>query len=96
VILGISADDQKTQKKFESKYELPYPLLCDTDKKVSEQFGVLKEKNLYGRRVKGIARTTFIISPEGKIAHVFNNVKPEGHAEQVLAQLKQCEDQDKR
>ena len=96
MILGISADDQKTQKKFESKYELPYPLLCDTDKKVSEQFGVLKEKNLYGRRVKGIARTTFIISPEGKIAHVFNNVKPEGHAEQVLAQLKQCEDQDKR
>lgn len=96
MILGISADDQKTQKKFESKYELPYPLLCDTDKKVSEQFGVLKEKNLYGRRVKGIARTTFIISPEGKIAHVFNNVKPEGHAEQVLAQLMQGKDQDKR
>ena len=88
VILGISADDPKTQKKFQAKYDLPYPLLCDTDKKVCNEFGVIKEKNMYGKKVKGIARTTFIIGPEGKIAHVFNNVKPDGHAEEVLAALK--------
>jgi thioredoxin-dependent peroxiredoxin len=88
VILGISADDPKTQKKFQTKYDLPYTLLSDGDKKVSEQFGVIKEKNMYGKKVKGIARTTFIIGPEGKIGQVFNNVKPEGHAEEVLAALK--------
>ena len=87
VILGISADDPKTQKKFQTKYDLPYTLLSDTDRKVGEQFGVIQEKNMYGRKVRGIARTTFIISPEGKIGHVFNNVKPEGHAKEVLAVL---------
>lgn len=88
MVLGISADDSKTQKKFQTKYDLPYTLLADTDKKVCDQFGVIKEKNMYGRKVKGIARTTFIIGPDGKIAQVFNNVKPEGHAEEVLAALK--------
>jgi len=63
-------------------------LLSDTDKKVCEAFGVLKEKNMYGKKVKGIARTTFIIDREGKVAHVFNNVKAEGHAEEVLEYLK--------
>jgi len=87
VILGISADDPKTQKKFQTKYDLPYTLLSDTDKKVGEQFGVIQEKNMYGRKVKGIVRTTFIIGPDGKIGQVFNNVKPEGHAEEVLAAL---------
>ncbi len=87
MILGISADDPKTQKKFQTKYDLPYTLLSDTDKKVGEQFGVIKEKNMYGRKVKGIVRTTFIITPEGKIGQVFNNVKPEGHAEEVLAAI---------
>jgi peroxiredoxin Q/BCP len=53
-----------------------------------EAFGVIKEKNMYGKKVMGIARTTFIIGPDGKIAHVFNNVKPDGHAEEVLAVLK--------
>jgi peroxiredoxin Q/BCP len=87
VILGISADDPETQKKFQTKYDLPYTLLSDTDKKVGEQFGVIQEKNMYGRKVKGIVRTTFIIGPDGKIVQVFNNVKPEGHAEEVLAAL---------
>ena len=87
MILGISADEPKTQKKFQIKYDLPYTLLSDTDKKVGEQFGVIQEKNMYGRKVKGIVRTTFIIGPDGKIDHVFNNVKPEGHAEEVLAAL---------
>ena len=62
-------------------------MLSDTDKKICGAFGVIKEKNMYGKKVKGIARTTFIIDPEGKIAHVFNNVKAEGHAEEVLEYL---------
>ena len=90
VILGISADTPKAQKKFQEKYHLPFTLLADTDKKVCNAFGVIKEKNMYGRKVMGIARTTFIIGPDGKIAHIFNNVKPEGHAEQVLEYLKEA------
>jgi thioredoxin-dependent peroxiredoxin len=69
---------------------LPYTLLSDADRKVCEAFGVIKEKNMYGKKVKGIARTTFIIGPEGKIAHIFNNVKADGHAEEVLEYLKQA------
>ena len=88
MILGISADPPQTQKKFRDKYGLPYTLLADVDKKVCEVFGVIKEKNMYGKKVRGIARTTFVISPDGKIAHVFHNVKAEGHAEEVLAYLK--------
>jgi thioredoxin-dependent peroxiredoxin len=88
VVLGISADSPQTQKKFQDKYHLPYTLLSDADKKVCEAFGVLKEKNMYGKKVKAIARTTFVIGPEGEIVHVFNNVQPEGHAEEVLEYLK--------
>jgi len=88
VILGISADAPQIQKKFQDKYHLPYTLLSDTDKKICDAFGVIKEKNMYGKKVKGIARTTFIIDPQGKVAHVFNNVKAEGHAEEVLEYLK--------
>jgi peroxiredoxin Q/BCP len=88
VILGISADPPQTQKKFQDKYNLPYTLLSDTDKKVCQAYGVIKDKNMYGRIVKGIARTTFVIGPDGKIAHVFHNVKADGHAEEVLAHLK--------
>ena len=88
VVLGISADAPQTQKKFETKYDLPYALLADTDKKVCNAYGVIKDKNMYGRMVKGIARTTFVIGPDGKISHIFNNVKADGHAEQVLEYLK--------
>ena len=85
---GISADPPKAQKKFQEKYSLPYTLLSDEDKKVCNAFGVMKEKNMYGKKVMGIARTTFIIGPTGKIEHLFNNVKADGHAEEVLAYLK--------
>ena len=88
MILGISADSPKTQKKFQDKYQLPYTLLSDEDKKVCQAFGVIKDKNMYGKIVKGIARTTFVIGPEGEIAHVFHNVKADGHAEEVLEYLK--------
>jgi thioredoxin-dependent peroxiredoxin len=88
VILGISADSSQAQKKFEDKYDLPYTLLADTDKKVCNAYGVIKEKNMYGKKVMGIARTTFVIGPDGKIAHIFNNVKADGHAEEVLEYMK--------
>jgi peroxiredoxin Q/BCP len=79
------------QKKFQDKYDLPYTLLADTDKKICNAFGVIKDKNMYGKIVKGIARTTFVIGADGKIKHVFNNVKAEGHAEEVLAYLKESQ-----
>ena len=85
---GISADTPAKQKKFQEKYDLPYSLLADVDKKVCKAFDVIKDKNMYGKIVKGIARTTFVIDGDGKIAKVFENVKPDGHAEEVLAALK--------
>jgi peroxiredoxin Q/BCP len=88
VLLGISPDTPKAQKKFQDKFKLPFSLLADADKKVADAFGVLKEKNMYGKKVMGIVRTTFIIGPDGKIQHIFPKVKPEGHAEEVLAYLK--------
>jgi thioredoxin-dependent peroxiredoxin len=85
VILGISADPPQRQKKFQDKHDLPYTLLAD--KKVCQAFGVIKEKNMYGKKVKGIARTTFVIGPDGRIGHAFENVKAQGHAEEVLEYL---------
>jgi peroxiredoxin Q/BCP len=89
VVLGISRDTPKAQAKFKAKYALPYTLLADVDEKVCKQFDVLKEKNMYGKKVMGIVRTTFVIGPDQKLLHVFPNVKPEGHAEEVLALLKE-------
>ncbi len=84
-MLGISADKPSAQKKFKDKYDLPYTLLADADKKVANEFGVIKEKNMYGKKVKGIARTTYLIDADGKVAKIFESVKPDGHAEEVLA-----------
>ena len=89
VLLGISPDTPKAQKNFQDKFDLPFTLLADAEKKVAIAFGVLREKNMYGKRVMGVARTTFIIGPDGKIQHIFEKVKPEGHAEEVLAYLKE-------
>ena len=66
-------------------------MLADAGKEVAKKFGVLKEKNMYGKKVMGIARTTFLIGPDGKIVHIFENVKPDGHAEEVLAQVKKVD-----
>jgi len=87
-VLGVSGDTPGAQKKFKEKYDLPFTLLADKDKQIADLYGVLKEKNMYGRKVKGIERTTFLISPDGKITRVFPKVKAEGHAEEVLAALK--------
>jgi peroxiredoxin Q/BCP len=88
VLLGISPDTSKAQNKFAEKFSLPFTLLGDADKKVANAYDMVKEKNMYGKKVMGVARTTFVIGPDGKIVHIFEKVKPEGHAEEVLEYLK--------
>jgi thioredoxin-dependent peroxiredoxin len=88
VVLGISADKPSAQKKFKEKHDLPYSLLADEDKSVAKKFGVLKEKSMYGKKYMGIDRTTFVISPEGKVSAVIAGVKPEEHADAVLVAMK--------
>ena len=85
----MSPDTSSAQKKFADRENLPFTLLADADRKVAVAYGVLVEKNMYGKKVKGIARTTFIIDPDGKIEHIFEKVKPDGHAEQVLDYLQE-------
>jgi peroxiredoxin Q/BCP len=87
VVWGISRDTVKAQKKFADKYKLNYPLLADPDEKVCNQFGVMKEKNMYGKKVMGIERTTFLIGQDQTLMKIFPKVTPEGHAEEVLAVL---------
>jgi len=87
-VLGISADKPSAQKKFKEKYDLPYSLLADEDKAVAIKFGVLKEKSMYGKKYMGIERTTFVISPEGKIAGIISGLKPDEHAGAVISALK--------
>ena len=88
VVLGISRDTVKAQKKFATKYDLNYPLLADDEMVLIKRFDLLKNKTMYGKPVTGVARTTYLIGPDRKLIHVFENVKPEGHAEEVLALLK--------
>lgn len=89
VVLGISRDTPRAQKKFKEKYELPYTLLADVDEVVCNQFDVMRDKNMYGKKVRGIERTTFVIGPDQTLVKIFPKVKPEGHAEEVLAALKE-------
>ena len=88
VVLGVSPDEPKALKKFEDKFGLPFTLLGDADKEVGNAYGVIQEKNMYGKKVMGVVRTTFIIGPDGNIKHIFHKVKPEGHADEVLTYLK--------
>jgi peroxiredoxin Q/BCP len=87
VVLGVSLDDQTSHQKFIKKYDLPFTLLCDTEKTMSKAYGVYKEKSLYGRKFWGIERTTFIIGKDGKIEHVFRKVKVDNHRDEVLEAL---------
>ena len=92
-VLGISRDTVKDQKKFKDKYDLPYDLIADPDMELINRFDLVKPKNMYGKLVKGVKRTTYLIAPadaQGKqrLIHIFDEVKPEGHAEEVLAMLK--------
>ena len=88
VVLGISRDTVKAQKKFADKYDLKYPLLADADQTIVNRFELVKPKTMYGKLVTGVERTTFVIGPDQKLLHVFHKVKPEGHAVEVLALLK--------
>lgn len=88
VVLGISRDTVKDQKKFQQKYDLPYTLLADPEMKLLKRFDLLQPKNMYGKMVTGVRRTTFVIGPDQKLLHAYPDVKPEGHAEEVLALLK--------
>jgi peroxiredoxin Q/BCP len=85
VILGISPDTPKAQAGFKARHQLPFTLLCDVDKTVAGAYGVFKEKNMYGRKVMGIERSTFVIGPDGRIEKVFTKVKAKGHAGEVCA-----------
>lgn len=89
VVLGVSPDDEASHEKFADKFSLPFPLLADVDKKVCEKFGVWREKVNFGRKSMGVVRSTFIIDPQGKIAHRWKKVKVADHADQVLAKLDQ-------
>ena len=86
-VLGISRDTPKAQKKFKDKYDLPYTLLADSDQEVIKRFDLLKQKTMYGKPVTGVERTTYLIGSDGRLIHTFSNVKPQGHAEEVLAML---------
>jgi len=87
VVLGVSPDDAESHAAFRAKYKLPFTLLCDPDHKVAEKYGAWREKNMYGKKSMGIARSTFLIDAEGRVAKVFKAVKTDVHAEQVLAAL---------
>jgi peroxiredoxin Q/BCP len=88
VVLGVSPDSVTSHRKFKQKYSLPFPLLADTDHQVASAYGAWGEKSMYGKKYQGILRTTFLIDGTGRIARVFEKVKPEGHAGEVLAALR--------
>jgi thioredoxin-dependent peroxiredoxin len=89
VVLGVSPDDATSHEKFRAKYRLPFPLLSDPDHAVAEAYGAWGEKSMYGRKYQGILRTTFLIDGAGVVRRVFEKVRPEGHAEEVLAAVQQ-------
>ncbi len=87
VIVGVSPDASKAQARFKDKFDLPFTLLADTDHKAAEEYGVWKEKSMYGKKYMGVDRTTFVIGPDGVIKKIFPKVKVDGHAEEVLAAI---------
>lgn len=89
-VAGISRDSLKSHEKFKEKYDLPYALLSDSDETVCELFDVIKLKNMFGKQVRGIERSTFVIDPEGKLCQSWRKVKVPGHAEEVLDFIKSC------
>jgi peroxiredoxin Q/BCP len=87
VIVGVSPDTSTAQAKFKEKFDLPFTLLADLEHKVAEDYGVWKEKSMYGKKYMGVERSTFVIDPAGKIKKIFPKVKVDGHAEEVLAAI---------
>jgi peroxiredoxin Q/BCP len=89
VVLGVSILDVASKKKFADKHGLDFPLLADPDHAVAEKYGAWVQKTLYGRTSMGVARTTYLIDPAGKVARRWDKVKVDGHAEEVLGALDQ-------
>ncbi len=85
-VVGVSADSASSHQKFIEKHDLPFPLIADTEKKLSELMGTWGEKSMYGRKYMGMFRTTFILSPDGTIEKIFlpKEIKTKNHAEQIL------------
>ena len=89
-ILGVSRDTVKSHQNFCAKQAFRFDLVSDVDESLCKAFDVIKLKNMYGRKVLGIERSTFLISPQGRIAHAWRGVRVPGHADEVLATLKQA------
>jgi peroxiredoxin Q/BCP len=87
-VVGVSTDDEKSHQKFINKYDLPFPLIADTDKKIVESYGVWVEKNMYGKKYMGVARKTFIINKNGIIGKIIDKVDTKNSSGQVLDALK--------
>jgi peroxiredoxin Q/BCP len=87
VVMGVSILDEASKARFAGKYDLPFPLLADSDHSVAEKFGVWQKRSLYGRTYMGVARTTYLIGPDGTVAKRWDKVKVNGHAEAVLEAL---------
>jgi thioredoxin-dependent peroxiredoxin len=87
VVLGVSPDDKASHVKFKEKYSLPFTLLADPEHEVAEEYGVWKERNLYGKKSMGIERSTFVIDADGNVSKVMRRVRPDTHAADVLAAL---------
>lgn len=87
-IFGISKDDEKSHTKFKEKFCLPFALLADTDCEMCKNYGAWVQKSMFGKKYFGIDRITFLINESGKIAHIWQSVKPAGHASEVLGRLK--------
>lgn len=88
VVLGCSTDNLRSHDKFITKYDLPFTLLSDEDHKIAEAYGAWKEKNMYGRKIMGVERCTFLIDPAGKIDRVWRGVKVDGHVDEIIDELK--------
>lgn len=89
-ILGVSRDTHKSHDGFRCKYDLPFDLLSDADESVCSLFDVIKMKNMYGKQVRGIERSTFLIDPEGRLVAQWRKVTVEGHASKVLQHIREC------
>ena len=87
-VIGISILDEASKAKFANKYGLTFPLLADADHAVAEKYGVWQEKSRYGRKYMGIARTTYLIGPDGKVERRWDNVKVDGHVDEVMEGLR--------
>ncbi len=86
-IIGVSRDSSASHRRFKAKYDIPFPLLADVDSVLCDAFGVIVEKNMYGKTTRGVQRSTFLFDAAGKLVHVWPKVSVDGHAEDVLSKI---------